>query len=214
MCHQFAFRSWFLFGDQPYYPRALAGLDDVKSYDELAALIPDRLITVDGKEAYEAYSLSIFPERLIVPEAVGWELSARRFIGVDNEIVNTGYKVALCERDVAIWGGTLLFGLFFSVIRKQIKPLPWYLWVGLGILPVGLDGGSQLLSFLEGTLPAWMIIRESTPLLRTITGGMFGITTGWLLYPLIEQTMADTRRFMVRKFAAIAQMQPGEEDQG
>lgn len=214
MCHQFAFRSWFLFGDQPYYPRPLARLDGVMTYDELAAIIPDRLITVDGKQVYEAYSMSGFPERLIPPEETGWELSARRFIGVHNDHLHTGYKVAFCQRDVAIWGGIFLFGLVFSALRKQIKPLPWYLWVGLGILPIGLDGGTQLLGFLSGFLPEWLIIRESTPFLRTLTGLLFGVTTAWMFYPLVEQTMADTRRFLLRKFAAIEQTQvhaPGQD---
>ncbi|MCD4672277.1 MAG: DUF2085 domain-containing protein, partial [Anaerolineaceae bacterium] len=207
MCHQFSFRSWFLFGDQPYYPRALANVDGVITYEELAALIPDKIITVDGKDTYEAYTLSRFPDRLIVPESPGWELSARKFIGVDNAVVHTGYKVALCERDVAIWGAFLVFGLVFSLFRTKIRPLPWYFWAIFGIFPIGLDGGSQLLGFLSGMLPDWLVIRESTPLLRTLTGAMFGITTGWLLYPLIEQTMADTRRFMVKKLASIAQRQ-------
>ena len=207
MCHQFAFRSWFLFGEQPYYPRELAGVDGVMSYEELAALIPDELITVDGKEAFEAYTLSRFPERIIPPEAPAWELSARNFIGVNNDVVNTGYKTALCERDIAIWGSFFAFGLLFALFRKWIKPLPWYLWVLLAIFPVGLDGGSQLLGFLTDIFPDLVIIRESTPLLRTLTGSMFGVFTGWFIYPRIEETMAGTRRFMKKKFASIAQQQ-------
>lgn len=207
MCHQFAFRSWFLFGEQPYYPRELAGVDGVMTYEELAVLIPDKLITIDGREAFEAYSLSRFPERIIPPEAPAWELSARQFIGVNNDVINTGYKTALCERDVAIWGSFLLFGLLFSVFRKKIKPLPWYLWGLLAILPAGLDGGSQLLGFLVDIFPDMTIIRESTPLLRTLTGSMFGVFTGWFLYPRIEDTMAGTRRFMKKKFASITQNQ-------
>ena len=207
MCHQFAFRSWFLFGEQPHYPRELAGVDGVMTYEELAALIPDKLINIDGHEVYELYSLSRFPERIIPPEAPGWELSARQFVGVNNDVINTGYKTALCERDVAIWGSFFVFGMLFSVFRKQIKPLPWYLWGVLAILPAGLDGGSQLLGFLKDIFPDMMIIRESTPLLRTLTGSMFGVFTGWFLYPRIEETMAGTRRFMKKKFASIAQHQ-------
>jgi uncharacterized membrane protein len=207
MCHQFAFRSWFLFGDQPYYPRELAGVEGVMTYEELAALIPDELITVDGKDAFEAYTFSRFPERIIPPEAPAWELSARNFIGVNNDVVNTGYKTALCERDVAMWGSFFMFGLLFAVFRKRIKPLPWYLWLLLAIFPVGLDGGSQLLGFLSDIFPGLVIIRESTPLLRTLTGSMFGVFTGWFIYPQIETTMAGTRRFMKKKFASIAQQQ-------
>ena len=207
MCHQFAFRSWFLFGEQPYYPRELAGVEGAMTYEELADLIPDKLITVDGKESFEAYTFSRFPDRIIPPEAPAWELSARKFIGVNNDMINTGYKTALCERDMAMWGAFLVFGLFFAVFRRRIKALPWYLWVLLAILPVGLDGGSQLLGFLTEFFPDLVIIRESTPLLRTLTGSMFGIFTGWFIYPRIEETMAGTRRFMKKKFASIAQQQ-------
>ncbi len=205
MCHQFAFRSWFLFGDQPYYPRELAGVAGVMTYEELAELIPDQLITVDGQQAFESYTHSRFPERIIPPEAPAWELSSRAFIGVNNEVVHTGYKTALCERDVAIWGSFFAFGLLFSLFRKQINPLPWYLWGLLAILPAGLDGGSQLLGFLVEIFPNIPIVRESTPLLRTLTGAMFGVFTGWFLYPRIEGTMAGTRRFMKKKFASIEQ---------
>lgn len=207
MCHQFAFRSWFMFGDQPYYPRELAGVEGVMTYEELAALIPDEVISVDGKDAFESYTLSRFPKRIIPPEAPAWELSARKFIGVKNDVVNTGYKTALCERDVAIWGSFLMFGLLFAMFRKQFKALPWYLWILLAIFPVGLDGGSQLLGFLTEFFPDLVIIRESTPLLRTLTGSMFGIFTGWFIYPRIEETMAGTRRFMKKKFATITQQQ-------
>jgi hypothetical protein len=32
MCHQLAFRSWFLFGEQAIYPRQAAGLNEILSY--------------------------------------------------------------------------------------------------------------------------------------------------------------------------------------
>ena len=32
MCHQFAFRSWLLFGEQAYYPRDLSGVSGVVAY--------------------------------------------------------------------------------------------------------------------------------------------------------------------------------------
>jgi hypothetical protein len=34
LCHQLSFRSWFLFGEQAYYPRALAGIQGVLSFEE------------------------------------------------------------------------------------------------------------------------------------------------------------------------------------
>ena len=164
VCHQLAFRSWFIFGDQPAYPREAAGVDN---------LIPYGLATGLSE---------------------GDELAARQFVG-NPEV---GYKVALCERDVAIYGGILIFGLIFSLTGRKIKPLPWYLWLLVGILPIAIDGFSQLLS--QPPLN-FFPYRESTPLLRTITGFLFGFTTAWFGYPIVEESMADVRRFYEQKMA-------------
>jgi peptidoglycan/LPS O-acetylase OafA/YrhL len=63
-----------------------------------------------------------------------------------------------------------------------------------------LDGGSQLSSSLP-FLPDWFPARESTPLLRVVTGALFGITTAWFLYPYVEESMRETRALLARKFA-------------
>lgn len=170
MCHQLAFRSWFLFGAQPYYPRELAGLEGVATYE---ALINSQEIDL---------------------------LQARSFVG--NEAL--GYKVALCERDVAIYATMLLFGVLYSLTGRRFPSIPWYMWIAIGLVPIGLDGVSQLPSFSSG-LPSWLIIRESTPLLRTFTGALFGLMTAWYLFPLIEESARETRRVMQRKQAVIQQ---------
>ncbi len=164
VCHQLAFRSWFIFGDQPAYPREAAGVDN---------LIPFGLATGLSE---------------------GDELAARQYVG-NPEV---GYKVGLCERDVAIYGGILIFGLIFSLTGRKIKPLPWYLWLLVGILPIAIDGFSQLLSQPPLNMFPY---RESTPLLRTITGFLFGFTTAWFGYPIVEESMADVRRFYEQKMA-------------
>lgn len=169
MCHQLAFRSWFLFGAQPYYPRELAGLAGLTPYETI----------IDSQE------IDL--------------LQARNFVG--NETL--GYKVALCERDVAIYGTMLLFGVVYSLTGRRFRSIPWYMWIAIGLVPIGLDGVSQLPSFSSG-LPSW-IIRESTPLLRTITGALFGLMTAWYLFPMIEESARETRRVMQRKLAVIQQ---------
>jgi len=92
-----------------------------------------------------------------------------------------------------------LFGIIFSITGKKIPSLPLVAWFILGIVPIGLDGVSQIISQLP-----WDIIplRESTPLLRSITGGLFGFTTAWFGYPIVEESMADTRKVMAVKFKA------------
>ncbi|MEJ2759566.1 MAG: DUF2085 domain-containing protein [Anaerolineales bacterium] len=69
-----------------------------------------------------------------------------------------------------------------------------------GILPIGLDGFSQLFSQMFTFIP----YRESTPLLRTITGALFGFTTGWFGFPVLEESMRDTRQYLSAKKARAA----------
>lgn len=165
MCHQLAFRSWFLFGEQAAYPREIAGTPLI-SYGEATGLSEDDLT------------------------------SARKFIG-DEQL---GYKVALCERDVAIYAGILLGGLLFGLLRTRLKPLPVGLWLLLGILPVAIDGGSQLLSVFDFlSFP----VRESTPFWRTVTGLLFGLMNVWLAYPYVEQSMLETRAQVAAKLARV-----------
>ena len=171
LCHQLAYRSWFLFGEQAYYPRELAGISGKLTYNQAT-----------GNEDLDV-------------------LQAKRFTG--NEIM--GYKVAICERDIAIYTGILLFGIIFSFAKNRIKSIPWYIWMLFGIVPIGLDGASQLPSLLS-FLPKWLPLRESTPLLRAITGALFGITTAWYGYPLIDESVQDSRRMLLQKRAIIEQI--------
>ena len=174
LCHQLAFRSFFLFGKQPYYPRALADISGVVTYEQLT-----------GNPKLDL-------------------LQARAFIG--NDV--TGYKVAICERDVAIYGSLLLFGVVFALTGRKIKSLPWYFWIVLGLIPIGLDGFSQLPSLAGWDFLSWLPIRESTPFLRVLTGTLFGATTAWYLYPMIEESMRETHVMLVRKLAVVNQTQP------
>ncbi len=170
-CHQLAFRSWFLFGEQPAYPRAAAGVPGLRTFGEVTGLDENDL----------------------------W--AARRFIG--NE--QMGYKVAFCERDVAIWGAFFLFGLVYWLRKRRGRPirgLKWYWWVLIGWIPIGLDGFSQIFSQLPGSpLP----YRESTPLLRTLTGFIFGLTTAWFMIPQMDESMEETYRLLLKRLRHLAQ---------
>lgn len=103
-----------------------------------------------------------------------------------------GYKVALCERDVAIYFtmalGGVLYGLLRHVGRRRVRHMPWWLFVLIGIGPIGLDGFSQLFS----QAPFYLItFRESTVWLRVLTGSLFGLSVAWLIFPIIEATFAE-----------------------
>ena len=178
LCHQFGFRSFFLFGEQPYYPLAEAGMSGVKTFEEVTGFQD-----LDNPAAFSRFQ-------------------ARQFTG--NEAV--GYKMALCERDIAIYGSIFLFGILYAATGRRLKPLHWTLWLLIGLGPIGLDGFSQLFSqmnwqWLSSILP----YRESTPLLRVLTGGLFGFTTAWFAFPYMEESMAETRQFFIKKFASIRQ---------
>lgn len=135
VCHQWAFRSYFLFGPELTYDHAtLAGL-----------------IGEDGPY---------------------------RFVGSQE----LGYKVAFCERDVAIYASVLLTGLVYGWRRGpspgNIAGLSLSAYAIL-ILPMALDGFTQLFQW-----------RESGVELRTLTGALFGAASVWLIYPRIDAIMA------------------------
>ncbi len=165
LCHQLAFRSWFLFGEQAAYPLQRANTE-LGTYEDLV-----------GGSAADLRSAS-------------------QFLGN----AEVGYKVALCERDIAIYAGILIAGLLFGLVRNRLKPLPLLLWAVLGVAPMGLDGGSQLLAylpFLEFPL------RESTPFLRTLTGLLFGVMNVWMAYPYVEEAMNESRAVILTKLARV-----------
>jgi uncharacterized membrane protein len=177
VCHQLAYRSIFLFGEQPFYPRAEAQVEGLITYNQATGM-------GEGSGVEDVFA-------------------ARRFVG--NEVM--GYKVALCQRDVAIYLAILAFGILFSLTGKRLPPLPWYLWLMLGILPIALDGLSQLFSQPPFNLGGF---RESTPFYRILTGAMFGFFTAWFGYPLVEETMVDTRQVMGDKLRRIKRAVAGD----
>lgn len=164
LCHQLAFRSYFINGEQYYYPRAQANIPNIITYEELTGMPAEDI------------------------------RFARDYIG--NEVA--GYKVALCQRDLAIYVALGLFGILFELSGKRIKGMRWYIWMLIALFPIAIDGASQLPGLSTGW-PEWLPIRESTPLLRTITGTLFGAGTGWYMYPLMEDSIKETRFALNRK---------------
>jgi uncharacterized membrane protein len=196
MCHQMASRSFFLFGDQVAYPREIArtGLQPIEDF---MSQIPE--------------FTGVSPENW-----VDFTYAAREFIG--NE--KLGYKVALCERDIAIYGFILIGGLVYGALRRRfdVKPLSLILFIIVGLGPVGLDGFSQLFGYwstpIDGSAPDGIMatvnsifsLRESTPFLRTFTGGLFGLMLVWLAYPHINVGMKGTEGEVERKLRRIGEL--------
>jgi len=151
LCHQYAYRSWFLFGEQSYYPLETGG--DFLSVSQVFEIQP------------------------------GQHENTRAMIGNSR----AGYKVAICQRDVALYSALLAFTVIFSVMKKDINKLPFLVWIILGVFPIGLDGLIQLASSYQ----IFSLNYESSPLMRSITGAAFGFFSGWLLLPAIEDTLKD-----------------------
>lgn len=170
LCHQLAFRSFFLFGPQAVYPRLLSNLHYPVMYENLVGHT-----TIDVNEA-------------------------RAYLG--NAIY--GFKVALCERDVAMYGSFFLFGVVFAFMKAKIKSVKTWIWIVFGILPIAIDGGSQLPAL--GLDIKWLPARESSPFLRVLTGVLFGVITAWYLYPMVEESMRGTRRTLQKKKLIIQQL--------
>lgn len=169
MCHQFSFRSIFLFGEQGFYPREIAGTD-LRPYEAYAAEID---------ELNAGFSPTDFSPDFWGP--------ARQFRG--NEQV--GYKTALCARDVMIYLALFTGALIYSIpyVRRRIRPLPIVLYLIIGLGPIGLDGFSQLLSYEPFNF--WTV-RETAPFFRLATGAMFGLMNAWLAFPYVDAAFMDT----------------------
>lgn len=166
-CHQMAFRSVFFFGDQPFYPRELAGTE-WQSFESYASRNP----------AFANASLDGLDYSLIT--------SARHFVG-DAEM---GFKTAICQRDLGIFFFLFVGGLLYAFLRTRmrIRPMPFLLFIILGMGPIGLDGFSQLFGYYGETI-SWLSmfpVRESPPLIRSLTGAWFGFCVAWLVLPYID----------------------------
>lgn len=196
MCHQMASRSLFLLGEQYAYPRAIAG-SDLRPIDDY----------LDGLPEFANVSAENW---------IAFTLAARQFLG--NE--EMGYKMALCARDIGIYGFVLLGGLLYGLLRRRmnVKALPFIAFVIIGMGPIGLDGFSQLFGYwatpTDGSAPGAIgelilrvfPLRESTPFLRTFTGAWFGLTLVWLAYPHVEEGMKDTARDLEAKLRRAGEL--------
>jgi uncharacterized membrane protein len=159
LCHQYPFRSFFLFGPQLAYP-------------------------------------------LTAPIHVAEMNTVRSFVG-DAHI---GYKTALCQRDVAIYGFMLLAGLVYGVLRRRKTIQPWPMWqyFAFGIVPMMLDGGIQWISYAAWAFfPALVKMPfETTPLMRALTGALFGLGIVAAAYPYLNEYFEDVYRVLQEKYSA------------
>jgi uncharacterized membrane protein len=162
-------------GGAPLLGRALYTI-----YRPACHQLPERSVFLFGPQAL--YSLEELRDAGLVSERDG-PVERQRFLGAPG----IGFKVALCQRDLALYGSMFAAGLVFGLWRwlrpgRPLRPLKLWLF-GLLLTPMALDGGSQLL-----------LLRESNWWLRVATGTLTGIACVWLLYPYLEQAFDDLRR--------------------
>jgi uncharacterized membrane protein len=90
-----------------------------------------------------------------------------------------GWKVALCQRDVAIYASVFVTGLIYGLVRRRVRPMPFKIYA-LFLIPIALDGLTQLVGW-----------RESNWWLRTLTGALFGGASVFFAYPYVDDAMND-----------------------
>lgn len=100
-----------------------------------------------------------------------------------------GYQVAFCQRDVGVQLGLFLGGVTYAVSagRVRLRSIPLYLLAF--VLPVALDGLTQLVGLRTSTWP-----------LRLGTGLLFGVGTSLFVYPYFDKAMRDTRKELEGRF--------------
>jgi uncharacterized membrane protein len=142
-------------------------------YSPACHQLPDRSYFLFGEQS--VYTLEELEQASVLPGS--GLLDRRRFVGDET----LGWKVALCERDVAIYGAMLIAGMIFALLRGRVRRLPLPVFV-LFVIPIAVDGLSQLFG-----------LRTSNWWLRTLTGALFGAGVVWLVYPYIQESMDDIR---------------------
>jgi uncharacterized membrane protein len=149
--------------------------------------LPDRSVFLYGHEHF--YSLEELEAASVIPAGLNaLQRQALRWQGN----LEQGWKVALCQRDLAIYGSIFFAGLVFGAARPALRKrvpdgerwpkMPWWLYALL-LLPVAVDGFTQLFG-----------LRTSVPELRFFTGALMGAATVWFAYPYVEEAMRDVMR--------------------
>lgn len=117
------------------------------------------------------------------------------------------HPLGMCERNFSIYASMFVGSLLFVLSKRRLPGIPWWLWA-LTLVPIALDGFTQMFGW-----------RESTPLLRVLTGTIFGLGNVLFVLPLIERNLVVTpemsaalqlrRSLASQSFASLVPAGPG-----
>jgi uncharacterized membrane protein len=176
----------------------------------LAPVLMHAGITVPADLIYKVYSLTChqlaYRSFFFFGDAPAYTIDQlQHALGVTNDAADAfywreflgnsqlGYKMAWCERDAAIYVAMILSFILLGLSRRFLPKLDWRVYIVLFILPMAIDGTWQLVTSPIHILP-FMPVHESTPLLRVITGALFGIGSVWLIFPYVADAMRDAHK--------------------
>jgi len=169
--------------------------------------LPQRSIFLFGPQLM--YSL---PEIAAITHSLD-PLALKEFIGT----AEIGWKVAYSDRLMAWYGSFWIASLVYGLIRRRVKPLPFWGLVLLS-LPMFVDGTTHTISDIlinnqfgagfrdsnvwlaqltNNALPAAFVAGDAlgsfNSLARWISGALFGVGLAWFLLPYAEGTFAYRR---------------------
>ena len=109
---------------------------------------------------------------------------------------DVGYKMALCQRDIAIYGAMFVAGIIYGWIPRKKRPdtLPLWIFFVFAFVPMLLDGGIQWLSYAVWQLQPGLMAEpfETIPAMRALTGILFGLGIIAIGYPELDKYFTDT----------------------
>lgn len=128
---------------------------------------------------FASRSICYFPGHGVSDCVGGSQLVPYRIYEVEKGGI-AGYSFPVCSRDVGIYVAALLGGAALLLLKRHnSKLMPNPLFFVLALVPIALDGGTQLIG-----------LRESSNLIRLATGGIAGFAFSAYCVPLMNKAFS------------------------
>jgi len=149
-------------------------------YQPACHQLPERSFFLGGEKL--VYSREELVQAGMDPMHLPYE--RRHFLGTPD----IGYKTVVCQRDVAIYVGLLILGMIYMIsARNWLQPQSFWFFLAF-LAPMAVDGITQGLG-----------LRESSAVMRVVTGLSVASGSVLILYPYIDEAMRDLRDEVARK---------------